>query len=75
MLQITNGMRWGIGLWCAAATGVVASSATFGARPLTTALIAAVSCIPVAVFAGLAQLRQPKPTSSQVLYDQRDRER
>lgn len=69
MLHITNGMRWGVGLWCAAALGLVAGSVTLGASLLTTAVLVAVSCTPVAVFAGLAQLRQPKRTSTQVLYD------
>lgn len=74
MLHITNGMRWAVGLWCAVAAGIIGSSVTLGARPLTTGLLVALSCTPVAVFAGLAQLRQPKPTSTQVLYD-RDSER
>lgn len=74
MLHITNGMRWAVGLWCAAAMGLVAGSVTLGASLLTTGLLVAVSCTPVAVFAGLAQLRQPGRTSNQVLYD-RDTER
>lgn len=72
MLYITNGMRWGVGLWCAAASGVVAASVTIGARPLTTALVVGLAGVPVAVFAGLAQLRPQKPTSTQVLYDPDD---
>lgn len=74
MLHITDGMRWVVGLWCATAAGVVASSITLGARPVTMAVLLGLSCTPVAIFAGLAQLRQPKPTSTQVLYD-RDLER
>lgn len=72
MLHITNGMRWGVGLWCATASGVAAASLSLGARPITTALVVVLSCVPIAVFAGLAQLRPLKPTSTQVLYDKDD---
>lgn len=69
MLHITNSMRWGVGLWCAVAIGLVASSITLGAQPATTVLLLGLSCVPVGVFAGLAQLRPQGRTSTQVLYD------
>lgn len=72
MVFVTVGIRWAIGIWCAAALGLVAGSLGSGAGPTSIGLLLVVTAAPVVVLAALTRFRPAARTSTQVLYDKND---
>lgn len=70
MVYVTNQIRWGIGIWCTIAIGLVAGSITRGTSPTLIVLLLALMSAPVVVAVAFTRFRPEARTSSQVLYDE-----
>lgn len=72
MVFVTPGIRWALGVWCAAALGLVAGAVGSGVRPTWIVLLLLVMAAPPIVLASFTRFRNEGRTSTQVLYDKPD---
>jgi hypothetical protein len=72
MVYVTPGIRWSIGVWCAATLGLVAGGISQGLQPATLGVLLFVTAAPVIVLVTLTRFRREARTASQVLYDKPD---
>ena len=58
MVYVTPGIRWSIGVWCAATLGLVAGGISQGLQPATLGVLLFVTAAPVIVLVTLTRFRR-----------------